>query len=80
MTCRYMPCRCREKMGNDFWMLPADRCLYTFTSLFPDVIDGPNGTKLYRRPDLGIQDEVVYASEPSPKSLRFEREACGTQE
>jgi len=22
------PCRCQERMGNDFWFLPADRCLY----------------------------------------------------
>jgi hypothetical protein len=21
-------CKCHEKMGNDFWFLPLDRCLY----------------------------------------------------
>ena len=24
----YKGCKCLERMGNDFWFLPADRCLY----------------------------------------------------
>lgn len=24
----YDGCKCFERMGNDFWFLPADRCLY----------------------------------------------------
>jgi hypothetical protein len=24
----YEGCKCFERMGNDFWFLPADRCLY----------------------------------------------------
>jgi hypothetical protein len=28
MTCAFTPCRCRERMGNEFYFMPIDRCLY----------------------------------------------------
>ena len=30
MTCKYpyTDCKCFERMGNDFWFLPVERCLY----------------------------------------------------
>lgn len=45
----YEGCKCFERMGNDFWFLPAGRCLYEEKGSMP--------------PDQGLKAQVRPISE-----------------
>lgn len=78
MPCAYTPCRCHERMGNDFYFLPIERCLYE-----GDIPPLPAHTEASVRENfcsLGhdcLCDRIYHA--PDPKCNHYRRTSHGTE-